>query len=87
MKLARITSAYPAYLERFYLRNPEASVMTYRDQKATLEHDAFGWADFWSTAPGASWLQCPGVDPECGPTATGMGQERMDRPFMARIYE
>ena len=50
MRLARVTSPYPAYLERFYLQHPEASIMTYQDQKAAIEHDAFGWADFWSTA-------------------------------------
>ncbi len=50
MKLLRITTNYPAYLKKFYARRPGIEQRSYTEQKAALDYDAFGGADFWSHA-------------------------------------
>jgi spore maturation protein CgeB len=50
MRLLRITTLYERYLEEFYGRNPALRRAPYAVQRAALDHDAFGWADFWSEA-------------------------------------
>ena len=50
MKLVKITSAYPGYLKKFYGIRPDTALLPYGEQKKALDHDAFGWADFWSHA-------------------------------------
>ena len=50
MKLVKITTVYPAYLNKFYDSHPELAGKNYAEQKAILDYDGFGWADFWSKA-------------------------------------
>lgn len=50
MKLLRITTLYSAYLKKFYTAHPEMAEKSYAEQRAVLDYDAFGWADFWSHA-------------------------------------
>lgn len=50
MRLLRITTLYPRYLAEFYRRNPGLRQDTYAAQRAALDRDAFGWADFWDEA-------------------------------------
>jgi hypothetical protein len=50
MKLVHITTAYDDYLNRIYEKNPELINKSYKEQKAFLDYDCFGWADFWSNA-------------------------------------
>jgi hypothetical protein len=48
MKLLKITSFYPDYLNHFYSRHPGIEKKSFSEQKAALDYDAFGWADSWS---------------------------------------
>ena len=50
MKLLIITTAYPLYLNKFYASHPQLVGKPYAEQKAALDYDGFGWADFWSNA-------------------------------------
>jgi hypothetical protein len=50
MKLLNVTTNYPAYLNKFYAKRPGLEQSPYIEQKAALDHDAFGWADFWENA-------------------------------------
>lgn len=50
MKLLKITTFYPSYLNDFYRKQPGLAQKSYSEQKAALDYDAFGWADFWSNA-------------------------------------
>jgi len=50
MKLAIVTTSYPAYLKDFYNKNSGLAQRSFADQKAALDYDGFGWADFWSRA-------------------------------------
>lgn len=50
MKLLKITTFYPSYLNDFYRTHPGLAQKSYSEQKAALDYDAFGWADFWSNA-------------------------------------
>src|SRR6267378_1397435 len=50
MRLLRITTLYERYLEEFYGRSPALRRAPYAVQRAALDHDAFGWADFWNEA-------------------------------------
>ncbi len=50
MKILLLTTAYQAYLNNFYKKRPVLNTKTYIEQKAELEYDAFGWADFWNNA-------------------------------------
>lgn len=50
MKLLKITTAYPEYLKQFYSRQPGLEKKSFAEQKAALDYDGFGWADFWSQA-------------------------------------
>jgi hypothetical protein len=50
MRLAKISTAYPAYLERFYLKHDGLAEKTSMEQQAALDYDAFGFADFWKSA-------------------------------------
>lgn len=50
MKLARVTTNYPAYLKTFYARQRGLAQKTFAEQKAAMDYDGFGWADFWSHA-------------------------------------
>ncbi len=52
MKLLKITSLYPSYINEFYWKKFGVSDKTYKEQKQTLDYDAFGWADFWECALG-----------------------------------
>ena len=52
MRLIRITTNYPAYLQQFYARHPELREETYPLQYQQLMADCFGWADFWTHAFG-----------------------------------
>lgn len=49
-KLVRISSSYPNYLRTFAKENPDVSRLTYVEQKARLDQDANGWADYWGSA-------------------------------------
>lgn len=50
MKLVKLASAYPVYLERFYRARPDLAQGTSTEQQAALDFDAFGFADFWKCA-------------------------------------
>ena len=50
VKLQRITTNYPGYLRQFYQTRAGVSSQTYGAQHAALMWDAYGWADFWSSA-------------------------------------
>lgn len=50
MRLLRITTLYERYLAEFYGRHPALRTAPYDAQRAALDHDAFGWADFWNEA-------------------------------------
>jgi hypothetical protein len=50
MRLLKITTSYHSYLKDFYGKHPELAEKSYLEQKAAMDFDAFGWADFWSHA-------------------------------------
>jgi len=50
MRLLRLTTVYERYLREFYRRMPELRHATHAEQRAALDRDAFGWADFWDEA-------------------------------------
>jgi hypothetical protein len=50
MRLLKITTCYPDYLRSFFSRNPGLADQPFDKQKAAFDHDAFGWADYWSQA-------------------------------------
>jgi len=50
MKLFVLSTAYPEYIRQFYIKRPEAAGKGYAQQKAVLDYDSFGWADFWTHA-------------------------------------
>jgi spore maturation protein CgeB len=52
VRLIRISTNYPAYLQDFYAQRPELASKPYREQYQTLMADCFGWADFWTQAFG-----------------------------------
>lgn len=47
MKLLKITTLYHSYLKDFYGNQPDLAKKSYSAQKAALDYDAFGWADYW----------------------------------------
>ena len=50
MRLLRVTTFYESYLRAFYAARPGLARAPYDEQRARLDHDAFGWADFWGHA-------------------------------------
>jgi spore maturation protein CgeB len=50
MKILKITTVYPVYLNNFYDIHSNLVNLPYLVQKAKLDYDAFGWSDFWSHA-------------------------------------
>jgi hypothetical protein len=50
MRLAKITTFYPAYLNEFYKRHSALQRKSFEAQNAALNHDAFAWFDVWSHA-------------------------------------
>lgn len=50
MKLLKITTFYPSYVRDFYRKHPDLLNKAFAEQKAALDYDAFGWADYWSHA-------------------------------------
>jgi spore maturation protein CgeB len=50
MKLLKLTTFYPSYLKDFYRRHPRLAEKSFAEQKAALDYDAFGWADYWTNA-------------------------------------
>ncbi len=50
MKLAKLSTAYPTYLEKIYRSTPGLSDKTYSQQQTEIFADAFGTADFWTSA-------------------------------------
>jgi spore maturation protein CgeB len=50
MKLLKITQFYTSYLQDFYAKRPELADKSFAEQKAALDYDAFGWADYWDHA-------------------------------------
>lgn len=50
MKLLRVTTNYPLYLEQFYGARPELQRAAFDVQYREIMLDSFGWADFWSHA-------------------------------------
>ncbi len=48
MKLIRLTTLYPSYIQNFYTRNPQLKSESFEKQQSRIHYDAFGWADFWS---------------------------------------
>jgi spore maturation protein CgeB len=47
MKLFRLTSFYPVYIQDFYAKRPALEGQSYARQKAALDYDAFGEGDSW----------------------------------------
>ncbi|PIR60659.1 MAG: hypothetical protein COU67_00855 [Candidatus Pacebacteria bacterium CG10_big_fil_rev_8_21_14_0_10_44_54] len=54
MKILKISSFYPRYLDDFYFKNPNLRKVPFSKQQEKLNYDAFGWADFWPHALGGS---------------------------------
>ena len=52
MRLIRITTNYPAYLQKFYRDHSWLREQPYTVQYRALMDDCFGWADFWTYALG-----------------------------------
>lgn len=52
MRLQRISTNYPIYLNQFYSQRPGLEARPYAVQHAALLADCYGWADFWSAALG-----------------------------------
>ena len=50
MRIQRITTNYPAYLNGFFAKRPHLASKSFQEQHAALMADASGWADFWSVA-------------------------------------
>lgn len=50
LRLVRLTTTYPGYLDGLYSRNPTLSSASYREQHRVVQGDFFGWADSWSHA-------------------------------------
>lgn len=50
MKLFKITRFYRSYLKDFYRKHPGLAGKSFAEQKAALDYDAFGWADYWTHA-------------------------------------
>lgn len=50
MKLMRLTTNYPIYIQKFYSENNYLVNYTYKQQYQILMADCFGWADFWTNA-------------------------------------
>lgn len=50
MRIQRITTNYPAYLNGFFAKRPHLASLSFAEQHAALMADACGWADFWSVA-------------------------------------
>lgn len=50
MRIIRITTNYPTYLNQFYEQRPGLAEQSYESQYAALMEDCFGWADFWTHA-------------------------------------
>jgi hypothetical protein len=50
LRIQRITTNYPAYLQQFFAKRPELSSKSFAEQHAALMNDASTWADFWSVA-------------------------------------
>src|ERR1039457_4754379 len=50
MKLLIVTTFYPSYIRDFYAKHPGLAELSFFEQKAALDFDAFGWADYWSHA-------------------------------------
>lgn len=50
MNLLKITSFYRRYVIDFYNKRLGLADKPFVEQKATLDYDAFGWADYWSHA-------------------------------------
>ncbi len=50
MRLARIGTVYPEYLEAFYAKNPGMAQANHAQQVAAINQDSFAWFDVWSHA-------------------------------------
>lgn len=50
MRILKLGVYYPAYLDQFYRARPGLEREDYATQHAALLHDAFGSADFWTSA-------------------------------------
>ena len=50
MRIQRITTLNPTYLEQFYTPERQARVATYAKNHSDLMYDCAGWADYWSVA-------------------------------------
>jgi spore maturation protein CgeB len=50
MKLVRLTTAYPVYLQQFYADRPGLEDSPMNVQQQILMEDAFYWADFWKVS-------------------------------------
>jgi spore maturation protein CgeB len=50
MRLLKITTFYPSYLQYYYHKHPTLAAKSFAEQKAALDYDAFGWADYWTNA-------------------------------------
>jgi spore maturation protein CgeB len=47
MKILKVTTFYSSYLKDFYENHLQLKGESYLEQKELLDHDAFGWSDFW----------------------------------------
>jgi spore maturation protein CgeB len=52
MKLFKVTTFYPSYIQKFFNENPNVAEKSYKDQKTAFEADQFAWSNFWSQALG-----------------------------------
>ena len=58
MRLVRLTTNYPSYLDGFYREHPLLSSESYAVQHRELMSDLFGWADFWGRALAPHGFHC-----------------------------
>ncbi|AFY72034.1 hypothetical protein Pse7367_3811 (plasmid) [Thalassoporum mexicanum PCC 7367] len=52
MRLIRISTNYPAYIQNFYGQRSALATQPYAQQYQTLMADCYSWADFWTQAFG-----------------------------------
>ncbi|HKW50432.1 MAG TPA: hypothetical protein VJQ53_01735, partial [Candidatus Eisenbacteria bacterium] len=79
MRLLRLTTLYERYLEEFYGRAPALKSAPYALQRAALDRDAFGWADFWNEALGPLGYEVLDVALNARPIQRAWAKEHLGR--------
>jgi spore maturation protein CgeB len=85
MKLVRLTTVYPAYIDYFYAKHPELSSAPYHQQKASLDYDAFGWIDSWTYVLNPLGYDVWEIDTNIKPLQTAWAREN-DVSYTTRTW-